>query len=258
MTRPAAPRSWWALAAPLAALVAWEAAARLGWISPLFFPAPTAIAGALQRMLASGDLAPHAAISLHRLALGFALGGGAGLLLGWAMGISSRLRAAVDPWVAATHPIPKIAVLPLILVIFGIGEASKVVSVALAAFFPMAINALAGVRLIDAAYFDVARNYGGSRWAVLTQVVVPGSLPAVLAGARLALNAGLVVGLAVEALAAPTGLGRRLWFAWQTLRTEELYAGLVAIAAIGIGLNAGLSWCAARLAPWHAGQQAGG
>jgi ABC-type nitrate/sulfonate/bicarbonate transport system permease component len=243
---------WWLPAVIVAvALTVWEWQVRSGGLSALFFPAPSTIGRTLIRLLTNGELAVNVGATLSRLLLGFALGGLPALILGMAMGWSRRLRAVVDPLIAAAHPVPKIAVLPLIMIIFGIGESSKVVVVAVAAFFPMLINTMAGVRQISPIYFEVAENYGASLFKVFTRVVVPGSLPLVLTGARLALNVALLITIAVELVAAQQGLGEMIWFAWETLRTEELYASLVVTAILGISFNLILQRLTARLVPWQ-------
>jgi ABC-type nitrate/sulfonate/bicarbonate transport system permease component len=243
---------WWLPAVIVAvALTVWEWQVRSGGLSALFFPAPSTIARTLIRLLTNGELAVNVGATLSRLLLGFALGGLPALILGMAMGWSRRLRAVVDPFIAAAHPVPKIAVLPLIMILFGIGESSKIVTVAVGVFFPMLINTMAGVRQISPIYFEVAENYGASLFKVFTRVVVPGSLPLVLTGARLALNVALLITIAVELVAAQEGLGEMIWFAWETLRTEELYASLLVTAALGIGFNFLLQRLAARLVPWQ-------
>ena len=121
------------------------------------------------------------------------LGAGTGLLVGLAMGAWPGLHRQLDPLVALVHPIPKIALLPLILVVFGIGETSKIVLAALGSFFPMLINTVAGVRQINPTYFEVARSCGASHAQTFRRVVVPGSLPMVLTGARLAVNFAVIL-----------------------------------------------------------------
>jgi len=242
---------WWLPAVIVAAaLTVWEWQVLTGGLSALFFPAPSAIILILVRLLTNGELAIHLSATLSRLFLGFALGGLPGLILGLAMGSSRRLRVLVDPFIAAAHPVPKIGVLPLIMIIFGIGEFSKVVVVAVGVFFPMLINTMAGVRQISPIHFEVAQNYGASLFKVFTRVVVPGSLPLVFTGARLALNVALLLTIAVEMVAAQEGLGEMIWFAWETLRTEELYASLIVIAALGISFNFLLQRLTAHLVPW--------
>jgi ABC-type nitrate/sulfonate/bicarbonate transport system permease component len=243
---------WWLPAVAVAvALAVWEWQVRTGRLSALFFPAPSTIALTLVRLLTNGELATHLSATLSRLFLGFALGGLSGLILGLTMGWSRRLRAVVDPLIAAAHPVPKIAVLPLFMIIFGIGESSKVVVVAVTVFFPMLINTMAGVRHISPIHFEVAQNYGASLFKVFTRVVVPGSLPLVLTGTRLALNVALLLTIAVELRAAQEGLGAVIWFAWETMRTEELYASLGITAVLGIGFNLLLQRLAAHLVPWQ-------
>ncbi len=245
-------REWWLPAViVVVGLAGWEWQVRTGGLSALFFPAPSVIALTFVRLLTSGELAVNVGATLSRLLLGFALGGLPGLILGLAMGWSRRLRVVVDPFIAAAHPVPKISVLPLIMIIFGIGESSKVVVVAVAVFFPMLINTMAGVRQISPIYFEVAQNYGAGLFKVFTRVIVPGSLPLVLTGARLALNTALLLTIAVELVAAQEGLGAMIWFAWETLRTEELYASLAVIAALGISFNLILQRLTARLVTWQ-------
>jgi ABC-type nitrate/sulfonate/bicarbonate transport system permease component len=244
---------WWLPAALVAALaLLWEWQAQTGLLPAIFFPAPSVIAGTLARLLANGELPSHLGATLRRLFLGFVCGGVPGLALGLVMGWSRRVRAVVDPFVAAAHPVPKIAILPLIMIIFGIGESSRVIVISIAAFFPQLISTMAGVRQISPIHFEVAENYGASLGKVFARVVVPGSLPFILAGARLAMNMALLVTVAVELVAAQEGLGAMIWFARETLRTEELYASLLVISVLGIGFNLLFQRLARIHAPWQA------
>lgn len=245
---------WLPLIVVVAAVLFWEFLSAQGVISRLFFPAPSSIIKALVKMILDGRVATHLTASAIRLGLGFLIGGSIGLLLGLAMGWSGRLRAFLDPIIAAVHPIPKIAIFPLIMIIFGIGEASKIVAISIAAFFPMLINSMTGVRQINPVYFEVARNYHASRMKTFSRVVIPGSLPSILSGIRLAINMSLVISIAVELLAAKEGLGVIIWFSWQTLRIEELYASLIVIAVLGIGINGFIQLLAKRVTPWSSSQ----
>jgi NitT/TauT family transport system permease protein len=232
-------------------LILWEWLSRTGRISPLFFPAPSKILMTLFQMIANGKIFPHLAATLTRLVIGFLIGALSGLILGLGMGWSQRLRSVVDPLIAAVHPIPKIAIFPLIMIIFGIGEASKIVAIAIAAFFPMLINCMAGVRQLNPVFFEVTQNYGASDWKTFSRVIVPGSLPSILTGMRLAVNMAMVIAVAVELLAAKEGLGVIIWFSWQTLRIEELYASLIVIGLLGVGINLLLQYLSRRLVPWN-------
>ncbi len=237
------------------AVAGWEAASRQGWLSPLLFPAPSAIAAKTAALMASGELPRQTAATMSRVFIGLVLGGVPGAVVGLLMGWSRRARALGDPLVAALHPIPKIAILPLIMVAFGIGETSKIVVVAVSAFFPMLISAMEGVRQISPIHFEVARNCGASRLKILTRVVMPGSLPLLLTGARLALNTALLLTIAVELLLTESGLGSMIWMAWQTLRIDQLYASLFVIAVLGVLFNALLQYLSARLVPWQEERQ---
>jgi ABC-type nitrate/sulfonate/bicarbonate transport system permease component len=244
-------------AAPILAAVllgVWELLGRMEWIPVLFFPPPSLILSTVGALARSGDLALHVGATLSRLLLALAWGGGAGLVLGLAMGYSSRLRTVVDPFVAALHPVPKMSLLPLIMLIFGIGWFSKALVVAVSTFFPMTINAMAGVRQIDPNYFDVAKVYGATRWRVFWRVVLPGSLPSILAGTRMAMNRALGATIGLELITADTGLGSMLFFAWQTLRTEELYATIFVIALLGYLFRWITDAVASKLVPWQGGR----
>ena len=172
------------------------------------------------------------------------------------MGWSHRIRAVLDPAVAAFHPIPKIAVFPLIMVIFSIGEVSKVILIAIATFFPMLLNGMAGVKQINPTYFQVAENYGASRLKVFTRVVIPGSLAVVLVGVRIALNLALTLTVAVELVSARRGLGAMIWMAWETLRTEELYATIAITSLLGISFNFFIQRLSELLIPWQVERKA--
>lgn len=235
--------------------ILWEVVARAGVIPTLYFPPPSTIMVALIDVIASGEILPHLFATLRRLLLGFLLGGVPGLVLGLAMGGSRRLRVILDPLIAAAHPIPKIATLPLIMIVLGIGEASKVALIALVTFFPMVINTVAGAREIRPIYFEVAHSYEAHALRVLTRIVVPGSLPLILTGIRLAINIGLVITVALELVAATDGLGRLIWSVWQAFRIEYLYATLCVIAALGIGFNYAILWLSSRVVPWHGEQE---
>jgi ABC-type nitrate/sulfonate/bicarbonate transport system permease component len=235
-------------------LFLWEILARAGVISQLFFPPPSRIVRTLYDLLISGKLMLHLVATLERLGPGVLVGGVAGLILGLIMGWSSRIRTVLDPIIAAIHPIPKLAIFPLIMIIFGIGEISKVIAIAIACFFPMLINSMAGVRQLSPVFFEVSRNYGASPWKTFTRIIIPGSLPMVLTGARLAINMAMVISISVELLAAKEGLGVIIWFSWQTMRIEDLYASLIVIAALGISLNLLLQHLSHRLVPWYSDQ----
>lgn len=239
-----------------AGLLVVEVASRAGVVASFYFPPPSAVLATAIRSFAAGELSAHLLATMGRVVPGFALGVVPGIGLGLLMGRSARLRRAVDPLIAAAHPVPKIALLPLFMVLLGIGEAPRITIIALAAFFPSLISAMAGVRGISPLYLDVARSYGASRWRTVTRVLLPGSLPVALSGIRLSVNASIVVSIAIEIAMAEKGLGALVWLSWEILDTRLLYATIVVTALLGITLNAGLNALGRALVPWSIAEEA--
>jgi NitT/TauT family transport system permease protein len=233
-------------------VVVWSLLGQMGNVAGLMFPPPLSIAQAFAEGAANGRLATDTGWTSLRIVLGLALGAVPGMAVGLLMGWSSTARRWADPIIAAFHPMPKVALLPLIMIAFGIGELSKVVAAGVAAFFPVLINCMAGVRSISPTHFEVASNYGAGRLDIFRRVVWPGSLPLVLTGLRLGFNASVLVTIAVELVAARQGLGAEIWLAWQVLDTPNLYVGLLVIAALGMVVNSGLKVLTERLTPWAA------
>jgi NitT/TauT family transport system permease protein len=233
------------------AIGAWELLSRIGALPRFFFPPPSVVALTLQKLFASGELVEHLGATLSRVIFGFLLGGIPAYLIGMWMGCSPKARRLLDPFVAALHPVPKISMLPIIMIVLGVGATSRTAVIALSTFFPLLINTMAGVRQIHPLYFEVARNYGAKRFQILRKVVIPGSLPFVLAGARVALNVALSLTIAVELITAENGIGKMIWMAWQTLRIEDVYAGVVMAASIGLGIRAVIQFLTNRLVPWQ-------
>lgn len=232
-------------------LVMWEVAARAEWINTLAFPAPSRIFAHF-RMLRSEEYLTNVGLTLMRFFGGILVGGLPGILIGLCIGWSPRLRAIADPFIAAIHPVPKIVLFPLFIVIFGINEWAKIASVALTVFFPALINSATGAREISPLYFEVVRSYGGGRAALFRHVVLPGSLPMILSGIRIAANLGLLVTIAIEFTVTSAGIGSIIWISLQTMRTEDLYVGVLTIALIGISINATIQWLLRRVTPWQA------
>lgn len=235
----------------LGLLLGWEVAVRLGVLPRFYFPPPTAVVQGIVALVTSGLLAEHGSATLYRVAVSLLLGGSAGVLGGVVMGRSSPVRRVADPVVGALYPTPKLAIFPLVMVFLGIGEASKVFVISLAAFFPMLISTLAGVTQIPGIYFEVASNYGTGKVNLLKRVILPASLPSVLAGLRIALNSVIHVTIAVEIVSAVRGLGALVWLSWEILRVEQLYATLVVISALGILATWGINRLTRGLVPWR-------
>ena len=178
----------WYILLPLGSLAGilllWELCGRLGLLNPLFFPVPSLIAAAFVTMLMEGEIQANLSITLMRVFAGFLIGTIPGIIIGLIMGASERTRLILDPIVAAIYPIPKLAIFPLLMIIFGIGEFSKIMAIAIGCFFLVLINSMAGVRNINKVYFEVAKNYGANKRQLFTRVILPASLPMVFTGIR--------------------------------------------------------------------------
>ena len=244
----------WYILLPLGSLAGilllWELCGRLGLLNPLFFPVPSLIAAAFVTMLMEGEIQANLSITLMRVFAGFLIGTIPGIIIGLIMGASERTRLILDPIVAAIYPIPKLAIFPLLMIIFGIGEFSKIMAIAMGCFFLVLINSMAGVRNINKVYFEVAKNYGANKRQLFTRVILPASLPMVFTGIRLALGTSLIVVVGVEFVSANYGIGALIWNAWETFEIEKLYVGIFLCAALGILFTVVLKRAEAYLTPW--------
>ena len=231
-------------------LLLWELCGRLGLLNPLFFPVPSLICIAFFDMLADGEIQANLSVTLLRVFVGFLIGTVSGLFVGLCMGASEKVRLFLDPVVAATYPIPKLAIFPLLMIIFGIGELSKIMAIAIGCFFIVVLNTMAGVRNINKVYFEVAKNYGASRIQVFSRVMLPASLPMIFTGIRLALGMSLIIVVGVEFLSANHGIGAMIWYAWETFDIEKLYVGIAICAALGLLFTLMLKKLEEYIIPW--------
>ncbi len=219
-------------------------------IDTRFFPAPTSILQALVQMLQTGELLNHLGISLTRIAIGFCIGAVPGVIVGIAMGLFGPIRAVIQPLVDGTFPIPKIAILPLFIMIFGIGEESKYAIIAVAVIYLVLINTVAGVRNIDKIYLDVGKNFHASRLMMFTDVALPGALPLIMAGLKLGMGVALLVIVSAEFVGARSGIGYLIWSSWQVFQVEKMYVGLAVIALVGFASAIVLNYLERFLIPW--------
>jgi NitT/TauT family transport system permease protein len=238
------------LVSPVMLLLLWEALVRTGVLDARFFPAPSSIYHTFVALAADGSLWENTSASLQRLLWGVLLGGIPALLLGIAMGLSRTLRAFVDPLVAATYPVPKSAIFPLLLLIFGLGEASKIVMVAIGVFYPVLINSCTGVLEINKIYLDVGQNFRASRWQVFRTIAIPGAVPHIMSGIKLGVGMGLILIAIAEMIGAKSGLGHMIWNAWEILSVETMYVGLLVIALLGFLFSIALTEAERLVVPW--------
>jgi NitT/TauT family transport system permease protein len=238
------------LASPLLLLLLWEGLVQAGWLDYRFFPPPSTVFVAMWEMIRSGELWRHLSISLWRVLAGFIAGVLPAVVLGLLMGWFRALHAFFDPLIAATYPVPKIALLPLFLIWFGLGETTKIVTVAVAVFFVVLITTVNGVRLVEPVLIEAAQSYGARGWRLFSKVILPATLPAIFTGLRLGLGIALLVIVGAEFVASNKGIGYLIWISWSTLAVQKMYVGLVIIALLGLLSTSGLEWLRRWLMPW--------
>ena len=235
---------------PILLLAAWEVAARAGAIDTRFFSSPAAIFEEFVAMTISGELLNHTAVSVVRVVVGFLIGTVLGMVLGLAIGLSPVVSAIFKPLVDATFPIPKVGLLPLVIILFGLGEGSKYAIIAIAVFYLVLINTVSGVRQIERIYIDVGRNYHASRMMMFTDVAFPGALATIMAGMKISMGVSLIIIVTAESLAAKSGIGYLIWTTWQIFEVEKMYVGLLMSAILGFAFAMLLDWLERVLIPW--------
>jgi 1,4-dihydroxy-2-naphthoate octaprenyltransferase len=241
-----------ALLGPFIVLAIWEVLSRTETINPLFFPAPTSLEGTTRELIRTGQLWDDTRASLTRILLGFVVAAVPGVMLGILMGLWWPLRAMLTPIAASLFAIPKIAILPLVIIIFGIGETSKVAMVAISVFFLVVLSTMRAVMEVEQGYFEVARNAGANIWQQMRTVALPGALPGIFSGLRLALGFSLLVIVGTEFLAARNGIGYLIWNSYQTFAIEKMYVGLIVTGLLGWVLNLVMDEIERIAIPWRA------
>lgn len=243
---------WLSILSPLLLLALWELAVQVGWLNRIFYPPPSEIFASLHRLILNGELAYDVGISLYRVTAGLLLGGIPAIGIGLLMGVSPTARALVRPLAAAIYPIPKIALLPLIIVALGLGEASKIVTIAVSVFFLMVLNVAASVTQIDPRHFEVARSFGARGWDLFWTVALPGSLPGIMSSIKLGVGFALTLIVGVEFVGADSGIGHLIWNAYELYAIDRMLAGLVAVALVGWLVSIALDELERLLVPWQA------
>jgi ABC-type nitrate/sulfonate/bicarbonate transport system permease component len=240
------------LISPIALLAVWQILLMLGFGDRRFVPAPSDIAVRFVRLAATGELETHVAVTLWRVFAGFFIGAIPAIAVGMLMAMFRPVRIFFDPLIAAIFPIPKVALMPLLLLAFGFGDASKIALVAIAVFFPVIVNTYAGAANIEKIYWDVARNYGASQTVLFTRVVFFGALPMIFAGLRIALAVSFIVLVAAEFVASKNGIGYLIWNSWELLQVDSMFVGIVTIGILGLITSALFQEIERKVIPWKA------
>lgn len=230
-------------------LLLWQVSARW-WVSSANWPPVTEILRALAAGLGSGELVQVFGSTLWRMAAGFAVGAAAGVLLGLVMASVRRIDSALRPLVELLRPIPIPAIVPPLILLLGIDDAMKVFVVSFACFFPVLVNTIGGVKSVDATTLDVARTLQAGRARTLFRVVLPASLPYILAGMRTSLALALIVSVVAEMIAGSQGIGYYIMTMQYAMRASDMYAAIFLLAAVGYLLNLALVGIERRLLHW--------
>ena len=247
---PATSRNsgWIAL---LLAVALWQLAAGTGWINPLFLPAPSAIARAIYQLAVSGALWQHLSYSIMRIGVGWMLGTAAGVVVGFAIGLSALARSVGITFVSALFPIPKIALLPLLILWLGIGEEPKIATIALGVFFSTAISVYSGVDNVPRNLIRMAQSFNVPFTSIVRKVIWPGALPSILAGFRITASVALLLVVSAEMIGAEYGIGAFVLQAGNLMQTDQLLAGVVILSLFGLAVGKLINVLEARLLLWR-------
>jgi ABC-type nitrate/sulfonate/bicarbonate transport system permease component len=238
------------LALIAAVLLAWELTARSGLWNPLLFPSLVKIGHELGQFVVHPERLMEAWVSLYRALGGFALAAGVGLLLGMLMGRSARIASLLDPLFSGTYAVPKLALFPIFIFVFGIGSLSKVALVFLECLYPIIIVTYHGARDVNRVLLWSAQNMGASRAEILRRVVIPATAPFVFAGYRVALPVALIVVVITEMISSADGLGYLVIYSLSSLKTDRMLAVVIVISALGLALDRALVLLRNRLVYW--------
>jgi NitT/TauT family transport system permease protein len=206
----------------------------------------------LSRMIADGSMPYHLGITLLRIFVGFALAALCGIVLGVLMGMSRTVARVADVWIAALYPLPKISLIPLLIIWVGTGEAYKIVISAISAFFPIVISTYSGIRQTDRGLIKAAKDLGANARQIQLKVVIPGAIPSIFAGLHLGMGIAIILVVAAEMIGGSSqgGMGWLLISSGQVMETEKVFASLIVLAVVGAVVIKLQQWIDRRVAPW--------
>ncbi|EHL77221.1 hypothetical protein HMPREF1015_00653 [Bacillus smithii 7_3_47FAA] len=218
---------------PVIIIIIWQLIGSLGWVTKTVLPTPWEIILAAKNLAVSGVLFTNMKVSIIRASCGFVIGGGLGLALGTLVGLSAKSESLLDPTLQMVRTIPHLAITPLFILWFGLGEESKILLIGLGAFFPLYVNTFLGIRKVDAKLFEVARILEFSKWKQIKLLIVPSALPNILLGIRLSLGAAWLSLVVAELMGSTAGLGYMMMDARQFSNTDIVFVGIIIFAIVG-------------------------
>jgi ABC-type nitrate/sulfonate/bicarbonate transport system permease component len=235
---------------PIALILLWQGAAEWGWIDVRFFPAPTKIVSDWQRLFKGGVYWRHLWASVQRILYGYLWGAGLGLLSGLLIGRTKIIKAALEPTIVALYTVPKLAILPLLLLILGIGESPKIMLIAITVYFIVLINTVGALETVPMGHIEAGRSFGLKRFDMIRHVILPSAMPQIFIGLRLAAGIAVLALVGAEFVAAKAGLGFLIWNSWNIGVPSYMYIGIVSIAVLGVLANSLLRFLQKIAVPW--------
>lgn len=251
--KPKAPISYTLISwvVPLLLLVLWESLVRLGVIPPRILPAPSTVINTAWDFTTTGELPRHLLVSLRRAWTGYLIGGTVALTLGFATGLFPLAAALIDRPLQMVRTIPFLALVPMVIVWFGVGETAKIFLIALGCTFSIYINTVSGIRQVDPRLLELGRIYGASQRELIQKIILPGALPSILIGLRYAMGTSWLALIVAETLAAQAGLGFMAMDAREFLRTDVIVLTIIIYSLIGVLVDLLFRWLDRRLLAWH-------
>ncbi len=241
---------------PVTLIVAWQIASSLGWMSTRVLPAPLAVISAAWTLAESGQLWVHVKVSAGRALSGLAIGGGLGLLLGLLTGSVRFFETLLDSTIQMVRNIPALAMIPLVILWFGIDESAKLFLIAVSVFFPIYLNTFHGIRNVDPGLIEMGRTYGLSKWQLYMQIILPGALSSILVGLRFSLGLMWVILIVAETISAQAGIGYLTMNAREFLQTDIVLVGILLYALLGKLADVFAKGLERYWLRWHPGYQA--
>lgn len=240
---------------PILLVIIWQVASKSGLLESRVLPAPSAVVSAFWTLLVSGELWQHVKVSAGRALLGLLVGGGLGLFLGLLNGSSKVASNLLDTTLQMIRNIPALALIPLVILWFGIDESAKLFLVAIGVFFPIYINTYHGIRSVDPQLIEMGKSYGLNRWQLYKEIILPGAMPSILVGLRFSLGLVWVLLIVAETISAQAGIGYMTMNAREFLQTDIVLVGILLYAFLGKLADVFAQFLEKYLLRWHAGYQ---
>ncbi|MFC2995386.1 aliphatic sulfonate ABC transporter permease SsuC [Acinetobacter sichuanensis] len=240
---------------PISLVLIWQISSQTGLLESRVLPAPTAVVSAFWTLLLSGELWQHVKVSAGRALMGLLVGGGLGLFLGLLNGSSKVASNLLDTTLQMIRNIPALALIPLVILWFGIDESAKLFLVAVGVFFPMYINTYHGIRSVDPQLIEMGKSYGLSRWQLYKDIILPGAMPSILVGLRFSLGLVWVLLIVAETISAQSGIGYMTMNAREFLQTDIVLVGILLYALLGKFADVFAQYLEKYLLRWHSGYQ---